>query len=64
MHTGNVGSPFRKVLSRIAADNPDEMLVNELYRRRDPNPPVPVSCLRHGGRLSPQWPLACLRVHL
>jgi len=31
MHTGNVGSPHRKVLSAVAANSPDEMLVNELF---------------------------------
>ena len=31
MHTGNVGSPFRKELVKVAAKSPDEMLVNELF---------------------------------
>jgi len=31
MHTGNVGSPFRKILSHVAGDHPDEILVNELF---------------------------------
>jgi len=31
MHTGNVGSPFRKRLSEVAAKNPKTMLVNELF---------------------------------
>ncbi|KAL1511513.1 hypothetical protein AB1Y20_006321 [Prymnesium parvum] len=31
MHTGNVGSPFRKRLAETAAANPGEMLVNELF---------------------------------
>lgn len=31
MHTGNVGSPFRKRLVAAAAANPGEILVNELF---------------------------------
>ena len=31
MHTGNVGSPFRKVLAQVAKANPETMLVNELF---------------------------------
>ena len=31
MHTGNVGSPFRKRLAAAAAAHPDSMLVNELF---------------------------------
>ena len=31
VHTGNVGSPFRKRLAAQAAQSPDEMLVNELF---------------------------------
>jgi len=31
IHTGNVGSPFRKRLARVAERNPQEMLVNELF---------------------------------
>ncbi|KAL3898641.1 MAG: hypothetical protein SGPRY_012802, partial [Prymnesium sp.] len=31
MHTGNVGSPFRQRLAAVAARNPGEMLVNELF---------------------------------
>jgi len=31
MHTGNVGSPYRKVLSQVAERNADEILVNELF---------------------------------
>ncbi len=31
MHTGNVGSPFRKRLAEVAAGHPDSMLVNELF---------------------------------
>ena len=31
MHTGNVGSPYRKALTKVAAKHPDEILVNELF---------------------------------
>ena len=31
MHTGNVGSAYRKRLARAAEQNPDTMLVNELF---------------------------------
>ena len=31
MHTGNVGSPFRQILSKVAAKNPETILVNELF---------------------------------
>jgi hypothetical protein len=31
MHTGNVGSPFRKRLALVANSHPDTMLVNELF---------------------------------
>ena len=31
VHTGNVGSPFRKKLARAAEQNADTMLVNELF---------------------------------
>ena len=31
MHTGNVGSPFRKHLAGVAEKNPQTMLVNELF---------------------------------
>ena len=31
MHTGNVGSPFRKRLALVAGSHPDTMLVNELF---------------------------------
>ena len=31
MHTGNVGSPFRKKLAEVAGVNPNTMLVNELF---------------------------------
>jgi len=31
MHTGNVGSPFRKRLAQVAGENPTTMLVNELF---------------------------------
>jgi len=31
MHTGNVGSPYRKELARVAQKYPDEILVNELF---------------------------------
>ena len=31
MHTGNVGSPYRKKLAAVAKDNADTMLVNELF---------------------------------
>ena len=31
MHTGNVGSPFRKRLAQVAAKHPETMLVNELF---------------------------------
>ena len=31
MHTGNVGSPFRRKLAAVAQKNPQTMLVNELF---------------------------------
>ena len=31
MHTGNVGSPYRKLLTQVAAAHPEEVLVNELF---------------------------------
>jgi len=31
MHTGNVGSPWRKILTGVASKNPETMLVNELF---------------------------------
>ena len=31
MHTGNVGSPYRKTLSEVARVNPETILVNELF---------------------------------
>ena len=31
MHTGNVGSPYRKVLARVAQEAAGEILVNELF---------------------------------
>ena len=31
MHTGNVGSPMRKAIAKVAESHPDEMLVNELF---------------------------------
>ena len=31
MHTGNVGSPYRKKLAEVARNSPDEILVNELF---------------------------------
>ena len=31
MHTGNVGSPFRKRLAAVAEKNPETMFVNELF---------------------------------
>ena len=31
MHTGNIGSPFRKRLAEVAKGNPQTMLVNELF---------------------------------
>ena len=31
MHTGNVGSPYRKMLAKVAEAHPEEVLVNELF---------------------------------
>ena len=31
MHTGNVGSPYRKTLAGVAQNNGGTMLVNELF---------------------------------
>ena len=31
MHTGNVGSPYRKVLAEVTKANPETMFVNELF---------------------------------
>ena len=31
MHTGNVGSPYRKLVAAAALKNPGTMLVNELF---------------------------------
>ena len=31
MHTGNVGSPYRKKVAAVAEKHPAEMLVNELF---------------------------------
>jgi hypothetical protein len=40
MHTGNVGSPFRQRLARVAEKHPSTMLVNELFS----TPPPPAAC--------------------
>ena len=40
MHTGNVGSPYRKVLSQVAERNADEILVNELFIGELPRSPA------------------------
>jgi hypothetical protein len=57
MHTGNVGSPFRKRLATVAQSNPDTILVNEVSRA----PPHASTRVRMGvwrGRRAPLCPLA------
>ena len=39
MHTGNVGSPFRKRLAAVAEKNPETMFVNELFIGAPLSPP-------------------------
>jgi hypothetical protein len=39
MHTGNVGSPYRKKVAAVAEKHPAEMLVNELFIGAPLSPP-------------------------